>query len=117
MSTLTGRVSTSLFTVPMMFERFLAGLIVVVCVAFLVRLTLPPARQQLFDTTLRRTWLGLVARFNDLRHWRTRQQSQQRIKAQAEKTAREAIERARRGVERDGNVIRPKAFKGKDDLH
>lgn len=99
----------------MMADRFIAGLIVLVCVVFLVRLMLPAARQQRFDTSLRRLWLGVVARFNDVRHWRTRQKSQQRIKAHAEEAARAAIERARRGVERDGNVIRPKAFKGKDD--
>jgi hypothetical protein len=87
----------------MMAERFLAGVIVLVCVAFLVRLTLPPARQQRFDAALR--------------HWRSRHQQKQRIKAHAEKTAHDAIERARRGVERDGNVIRPKAFKGKDERH
>lgn len=98
-----------------MADRFIAGLIVLVCVIFLVRLLLPAAQQQRFDARLRRLWLGVVARFNDIRHWRTRQKSQQRIKANAEQAARAAIERARRGVERDGNVIRPKAFKGKDD--
>lgn len=99
----------------MMAERFIAGLIVLVCVVLLVRLVLPAARRQRFDAAARRLWLGLAARSNDLRHWHTRRQSQQRIKAQAEQAARDAIERARRGVERDGNVIRPKAFKGKDD--
>jgi len=101
----------------MMVERFLAGVIVLVCVAFLVRLTLPAARQQAFDATLRRWWMGTQARFKDVRQWRHRQQQKQRIQAHAEKTARDAIERARRGVERDGNVIRPKAFKGKDEPH
>jgi hypothetical protein len=101
----------------MMFERFLAGVIVLVCAALLVRLALPPARQQRFDAALRRGWLGTQARFRDLRQWRTRHHQKQRIKAHAEKTAHDAIERARRGVERDGNVIRPKAFKGKDERH
>lgn len=101
----------------MMVERFLASVIVLVCVAFLVRLALPPARQQSFDATLRRWWMGTQARFRDLRQWRSRHQQKQRIKAHAEKTAHDAIERARRGVERDGNVIRPKAFKGKNDTH
>ncbi|MEY2838132.1 MAG: hypothetical protein RJB60_431 [Pseudomonadota bacterium] len=101
----------------MMAERFLAGVIVLVCVAFLVRLTLPPARQQRFDAALRRWWMGTQARLKDVRQWRSRHQQKQRIKAHAEKTAHDAIERARRGVERDGNVIRPKAFKGKDERH
>ena len=101
----------------MMADRFIAGLIVLVCGVFLVRLMLPAARQQRFDAALRRFWLGVVARFNDIRHLRARQKSQQRIKAHAEQAAHAAIERARRGVERDGNVIRPKAFKGKDDRH
>jgi hypothetical protein len=101
----------------MMAERFIAGLVVLVCVVLLLRLALPAASRQRFDAAARRLWLGFVAGFHDLRHWHTRRQSRQRIQAQAEQAAHDAIERARRGVERDGNVIRPKAFKGKDDPH
>ncbi len=52
----------------MMADRFLAGLIVLVCVIFLVRLLRPAAQQQRFDARLRRLWLGVVARFNEIRH-------------------------------------------------
>ncbi len=96
-------------------ERIVAGLITLVCLVLLVRLVLSPARQARFDAHLRRTWHRLKQAMHHLRHWRQNRQRQQRAQDQAAKAALEAINRARRGVERDGNVIRPKAFKSKDD--
>lgn len=96
-------------------ERILSGLIALVCLVFLVRLVLSPARQARFDAHLRRVWHRLKLAFHDLRHWRQHRQRQQRAQAQAAQAASEAINRARRNVERDGNVIHPKAFQPKDD--
>jgi hypothetical protein len=96
-------------------ERILAGLITLICLVFLVRLVLNPVRQARFDARLRRIWQGLRRAFYQLRHWRQNRRRQQLARDQAAKAALEAINRARHGVERDGNVIRPKAFKSKDD--
>ncbi len=99
-------------------DRFLATMLALVCLLFLVRLALGPARQQRLDAVARRSWRGALARLKSLSQWRSRQQQRQRNKTHAEQATRDAIERARRGaVERDGNVIRPKAFKGKKDTH
>lgn len=96
-------------------ERILAGLITLVCLVFLVRLVLSPARQARFDARLRTGWHNLKRAFQYLRRWRQNRHRQKLAQDQAAKAALEAINRARRGVERDGNVIRPKAFKSKDD--
>ena len=99
-------------------ERIAAGLVALVCLAFLLRLLLPAPAQQRVDAFSRRLWDRFKAR--SLGAWRSlrggpRSRQQQKVdQAQAEKLAREAIDKARRGVERDGNVIRPKAFKGRD---
>lgn len=99
----------------MLAERIVAGLVALVCLMFLVRLVLSPARQARFDARLRRAWQGLKQAVHGVRHWQDTRRRQQRAQDQAAKVAQEAINRARRGVERDGNVIRPKAFKSKDD--
>lgn len=95
-------------------ERILAGLITLICLLFLVRLVLNPVRQARFDARLRAAWHGLKLAFHQLRHWRQNRRRQQLARDQAAKAALEAINRTRHGVERNGNVIRPKAFKSKD---
>ncbi len=95
-------------------ERVAAGLIALVCLAFLVRLLLPAPAQQRLDAAARQTWQNLVAQLKALRGLPKARRQHKTDQAQAEQLAREAIEKARRGVERDGNVLRPKAFKGRD---
>ncbi|MEY4429596.1 MAG: hypothetical protein RLZZ182_2285 [Pseudomonadota bacterium] len=99
-------------------ERIAAGLVALVCLIFLIRLLLPAPAQQRWDAAMRRALASVQARWRTLRQWPQSRQQQKVDQAQAEKLAREAIDKARRGVERDGNVIRPKAFKGRDhDTH
>ena len=90
-------------------ERIAAGLVALVCLIFLIRLLLPAPAQQRWDAAMRRALASLQARWRTLRQWPQSRQQQKVDQAQAEKLAREAIDKARRGVERDGNVIRPKA--------
>ena len=46
--------------------------VALVCLVFLVRLVLSPARQARFDAHLRRTWHRLKLAAHQLRHWRRR---------------------------------------------
>jgi hypothetical protein len=85
-----------------MFQKVLAGIGLAICLALLLGMALGATRRQ-----------GLRALLERALNWR-----QHRVQARRE--AASAIERARRAVERDGNVYRPGAF-GKrppdDKLH
>jgi hypothetical protein len=77
-----------------MVETVLAALGLAACVALLLWMTLGERRQ----AALRQAARGVL-------RWRSRRR-------QAREEAARAIERARRAVERDGNVFRPRSFKG-----
>jgi hypothetical protein len=90
-----------------MAEYILAAVVLLLCVALLVRLLLPPRQRQRMDnraiqgwTTVRRSARAVPAVWHRRRHRR-----------QAASEAEAAIRRAREGISRDGNVIRPKSFK------
>jgi hypothetical protein len=85
-----------------MVEKLLAAAGLAVCVALLLGLLLGRLRVLRLRAWFRYAWA-----------WPQRRQT-------ARREARSAIERARRAVERDGNVYRPKSFNGKppdDKLH
>lgn len=85
------------------FDKFLAGIMAVVCLVLLVRLFVGARRRQKMDRLAFGLWHGLRRRVMRVVHWRARRRS-------AEKAAEEAIRRARHGVERKGNVYTPKSF-------
>ncbi len=87
-----------------MIEQGLAAITLVVCALLLVRLLLGPARRQRVDAALQRTARAARRRLHRLWHWRA-------ARREAAAAAEEAIARARRAVERDGNVVRPEAFR------
>lgn len=87
-----------------MTEKVLAGLALAVCAVLLLRLVLGEPRRRRFDAALRRAWLATKRRASHLWHWRER-------KRLAEQAAADAIERARRAGEWDGNVYKPKSFR------
>lgn len=91
-------------------EKLLAGLAVALCAVLLLRLCVGARLRQRFDAVMRRNWY--VCRRSALRvwHWRA-------SRREAARAADEAIERARRGVERDGNVYKPKSFRGPRKPH
>ncbi|MEO8310621.1 MAG: hypothetical protein ABI520_05565 [Caldimonas sp.] len=93
-------------------EKIFAAGIVVLCVLLLARMVLRPGRRARVDASLRRNgelWQRRVGRFVA---WPA-------AELRARRATKEAIRRARRSAsERDGNVVSPKAFKGKRrDLH
>ena len=95
-------------------NQWFAAVVVLVCVALLVRMCLPPRRRAALDATLRRLPGRVRARSKALWHWR---QSRSR-RDDAARLAEEAIQRARRTrADKDGNVIRPEAFKGPRKPH
>jgi len=98
-------------------ETILATVGVLVCVALLVHMALPAARRQRVDAALRRAgwacrrlaqraWHGLL----QLRYGRA-------ARKDAAQVAEEAIRRARGDVTREGNVYKPKSFRGPRKPH
>ena len=73
-----------------MIEKAFAIVVLVVCLALLVRMVLPSAQRQRLDRAGHRVWWQIRHGWNRLRHWR-------RVRrADAAREAREAIERASR---------------------
>ena len=85
-------------------EKLLAGFTVAVCAVLLLRLCVGERMRHRFDAAVRRSWYA--CRCRALRVWRWRSS-----RREAARLADEAIQRAQRGVERDGNVYRPKSFR------
>lgn len=93
-----------------MVEKIFAGLVLLVCGLLLLRLVIGERRRYRYDAFWRRLWIGVRIRSLRLWHWR-------RAGRQARRDAEEAIRRARDG-EWDGNVYKPKSFKGdRRNLH
>ena len=93
-------------------EKVFAAAMVVVCVVLLLRMVLRPRRRARVDASVRKqaaVWRSRVVR---VALWPA-------AELRARRETREAIRRAKRSaVEREGNVISPKAFKGRRrDLH
>ena len=94
-------------TCPKM-EKSLARVVAVVCVALLVRLVLPERQRWWLDATAQDAWHACKTRA--LKAWRW-----PAARKQAARMTEDAIQRARNGVERDGNVYRPKSFRERRD--
>ena len=93
-----------------MVETVFAGITLAVCVAMLLRLMLGDRRRQRFDAVVRRAWAA--CRRIALRTFRWRSS-----RREAAAAADDAIRRARGPVHRDGNVIRPRSFRGPRKPH
>jgi hypothetical protein len=93
-------------------EKIFAAGMVVACVLLLARMLLKPRRRARVDASLRRNGERWHQRIVRAVSWPAAELRSRRV-------AKEAIRRARRSaIERDGNVLSPKAFKGKRrDLH
>jgi hypothetical protein len=90
-----------------MAETIFAAIGLLLCLALLVRLVLPPRQRQRMDSRARQGWTTLRQRARAVPAvWHHR-----RHRKQAASEAEAVIRRAREGVGRDGNVIRPKSFK------
>jgi hypothetical protein len=88
-------------------EPVFAGVVFTLCVLALVRLVLPAAWRFRVDAALRRAWYWLRVKALTLWRW-------PRMRREADRAARDAIERAsRRATEGEwkGNVYEPKSFK------
>lgn len=93
-------------------EKIFAAVMVAVCVLLLLRMLLKPRSRARVDAAMRDASDRWSRRLHRLVAWPA-------AEARARREAKEAIRRARRSsIEREGNVYRPKAFKGKRrDLH
>ena len=85
-------------------ETIFAALTLAVCVVLLVRLCVGPARRWRFDQAVSRAARAASSRGKRLLHWRTSPRA-------AARAPDEAIHRARGGVDREGNVYRPRDFR------
>jgi len=91
-----------------MLEKSFALLVAPVCLVLLVRLALPERQRWRLDAWAQRSWRAFRDGWRQMWHWRS-------SRKEAARMTEEAIRRARTGVERDGNVFRPKAFKQSRD--
>ncbi len=94
-----------------MAEAILAAAGLAICLALIVRLVLPQPRQRRFDAAARRAWFAIRTRALAVWRWR-------RNRSEAERAARDAIDRAsgRPGKPKDdgvwkGNVYESKSFR------
>ena len=117
-------------------EMIIAGAVLFLCAVMLLRLALGSTRRERFDRTILNAWQRYPLRaWESLRRQqaqrrqadldRARRESDARLRTEAEEQARTLIARARDqahgrvpppgssspAVERDGNVIRPQAFR------
>jgi Mg2+/citrate symporter len=92
------------------FEQIVAALALGVCVVLLLRLALPQRQRRRVDAAWRQAVQSVRLLPHRLRFGRAQRRS-------AQQEADEAIRRARRKAERDGNVVRPDAFKGPRKPH
>lgn len=96
-----------------MFEQILAGAVALVCAGLLLRLALGPDKRRRWD----RAWRRGFDRVRSLGPWALRNWRMARSRGAAHRQADQAIRQARSGnpdVERTGNVIRPRRFRGDD---
>lgn len=93
-----------------MVELVLAGAVLAVCVALLLRLVLPVAQRRRIDATGQRAWWRL--------RWTARQAwSRRSHRRDAERVADEAIRRARRRPGGQSHMVSPDAAKGPRKPH
>lgn len=93
-----------------MLESVPAALVVLACAVMLLRLGLGERRRWRFDAAWRHAWAVVSKAVQRAWHWRA-------SRAAARRAAEEALRRARDGVHRDGNVIRPTSFRGPRKPH
>lgn len=96
-------------------NQWFAALVVLVCGALLVRMLLGARHRARLDASVLAGWRRCVRAWHSrvamLRRWRARRDGAAQA-AQAARLTEEAILRARRTrADKDGNVIRPEAFK------
>lgn len=98
-------------------EKILPTVVATACLVALVRLCLGAKRRWQFDQAMRRVW-------GRIRAVPQRMKQRPMSKKEAQQLAQDAIERARRNKQRDavdgnwdGNVYRPKSFKGPRKPH
>jgi hypothetical protein len=94
----------------MVIEKVFAAIALAVCAVLLLRMVLPEQPRTRLDAAWQRALDGSRRLARRVWFWRRHRQ-------QAAREAEEAIRRAQRSVERDGNVIRPDAFKGPRKPH
>ncbi|HWH72708.1 MAG TPA: hypothetical protein VNV16_00395 [Methylibium sp.] len=93
-----------------MAELLLPGIGLVVCAVLLLRLALGAPRRRRLDAWFERGWARLRRVALERRHRRQRRA----VEVAAAREADAVIRRVKREVEREGNVIRPSAFRPRE---
>lgn len=101
-----------------MIEHVLAGIGLAMCALLLLRMIVGERRRQRADAAVQRLWARLTQSWAARRRraLKTKQRrGEARVEADAARQAEELIRRVKRGVDRqadrEGNVIRPRAFR------
>ena len=101
-----------------MIEHVLAGIGLGVCVLLMLRMAVGERRRRLTDAALRRAWSRVAQTWTARRrrvHKLRQRRNEAKVEADAAREADELIRRVKRDVDRevdrDGNVIRPHAFR------
>ena len=93
-----------------MVEKIFAGIALAVCAVLLLRMALPERQRWRLDAAWQQAVRASRRLARRVWFWRSHRQA-------AAREAEEAIRRAQRKVQRDGNVIRPESFKGPRKPH
>jgi hypothetical protein len=91
-------------------EKVFAGIALAVCAVLLLRMALPERQRWRLDAAWQQAVRASRRLARRVWFWRAHRQT-------AAREAEEAIRRAQRKVQRDGNVIRPESFKGPRKPH
>jgi hypothetical protein len=102
-----------------MIDRVLAAIVLAVCAVMLVRLSIGERRRYRFDAALRRVWYGMRRSWYATGHWFGSIRRRRSARREAEQVAQDAIRRASRRADWDGNVNTPKSFRKppRDKMH
>ena len=102
-----------------MIERVLAAIVLAMCAVMLLRLVMGERRRYRFDAALRRAWYSVRGRWSAISRWFRSIRRHRSAQREAEQVAQDAIRRASRRADWDGNVNTPKSFRKppRDKMH
>ena len=102
-----------------MIDQVLAAIALAICAVMLLRLLIGERRRYRFDAAMRRAWYKVRNRWVAISRWFGSIRRRRSAQREAEQVAQDAIRRASRRADWDGNVNTPKSFRKppRDKMH
>jgi hypothetical protein len=102
-----------------MIERVFAAIVLAICAVLLMRVLIGERRRYRFDAAARRVWYALRRTWLSIHRWAVSIPKRRTARRDAERVAQDAIRRASRRGDWDGNVNTPKSFRKppRDKMH